>query len=802
MTNLENILIDAFKQVAPAWPLHELVAVNPFWDLKQQKPAQTFFNLEGIFGHPLLMPPAYYKEKYLAGEILPEDLNKAINKAPDEIDEVSTRKLSFDEVLNCPEKRYPASHVLAFCEYPDPNSAREVIDDISKHAAAYLDRNQALAKYPWQKKQFWYSWTFSQRYDKSMQIYGYHNFYQDLLPLTKLTPIEAIDYVLTYLELSSSEEQALYCKRLLALCSGWASQWKRAMQYDADQAYGDLTDFLAVIMAYDFAIFRHMQRITPNICSTWLSNIRRYAERKPSIDRPFAINYVWQMALEIAYQRNLIAKLKQPKIDESAECQYKFFFCIDVRSEAIRRSIEELGPQYQTNGIAGFFGLPLQFRSIEQENFSKRLPVFAKPTISFDEKNYYDEKSEKDVVRSRLSERVVQSYFRNMRKAPFASFLYVELFGLLSIERVIGGTWRALMGRLKAKRKYSLGETSKYGNLSLDWDKLSVSEELIDILQKSVSLMELESNTAPYIFIIGHYAHTSNNHFQSSLNCGACGGHSGEINARFFANLLNRDDVRKRLADRGSPIPEKTKFVAGIHDTVTDQIQFMDLQRLKTEDFLQIKDLKVKLGQSTKSAQVYRNYACYHDIEISALKRASNWAETRPEWGLSNNAAFLIAPREKSRHLELDNRVFLHDYNPRSDRDGKALAAILNGPVLVTNWINLQYFASATAPERYGSGNKIIHNITNEQFVIEGGGGDLRIGLSTQSIHDGRKLIHEPVRLSVFIASSPQTLEPLIKTSNDIQQLLDSRWVHMFCIDKNTDLIYCREVGGNYRQVG
>lgn len=801
MTKIDDILLEAFKQVAPAWPLHELVAVNPFWDLRQQKMVQTLFQLEAVFDHTLLMPPSYYQEKYQASEILPEDIKNALKKATCEIEEASIKKLSLGDILDCPPVRKPKSHILAFCEYPDPNSRREVIDDISKHAAAYLDQNQALAKYPWQEDHFWSSWIFSQRYDRSMQIYGYKNFYQDILPLTKLTPSEAIDYVLDYLKLNSKREKLLYCKRLLALCSGWASQWKRAIDYDNIKAYGDLKDFLAVIMAYDFALYKHSERLTPNICKTWICVVKRYAERDHTIDRPFIINYIWQIALETAYQRSILTKLKSPIRADNAECKYKFYFCIDVRSEAIRRSIENLGSAYQTRGIAGFFGLPLQFRSFEQEKFSKRLPVFAKPSMSFDEKDYYDQKSKKNIMEAKLSERIVLSYFRNMRKAPFASFLYVELFGLLSIERVIGGTWRALMGKLKAKSKTSLDKRSKFKSLGVDWNKLQASDELIKILQQSLKLMGLNHDDAPYILVIGHYAHTSNNHFQSSLNCGACGGHSGEINARLFANLLNRDDIRRKLADLGTIVPAKTRFIAGLHDTVTDQIKLMDLHLLNKDEASRIQELQAKLFESAKTAQKYRKFDRYYDMETSALKRASNWAETRPEWGLSNNASFIIAPRKRTQHLDLDGRSFLHDYDPRNDKDGKVLAGILNGPLLVTNWINLQYYASATAPNRFGSGNKIIHNITNEQFVIEGGSGDLRMGLSTQSISDGKKLIHEPVRLNIFIESSPEVLESSIEAAKDIQWLIDGNWIQMFCLDQDSHFIYHREIDGKYRRI-
>ena len=76
----------------------------------------------------------------------------------------------------------------------------------------------------------------------------------------------------------------------------------------------------------------------------------------------------------------------------------------------------------------------------------------------------------------------------------------------------------------------------------------------------------------------------------------------------------------------------------------------------------------------------------------------------------------------------------------------------MTAPMVVTNWINMQYHASTVDNRRYGSGNKVLHNVVGGRIgVFEGNGGDLRIGLPMQSLHDGHTLRHAPLRLSVFI---------------------------------------------------
>ena len=128
--------------------------------------------------------------------------------------------------------------------------------------------------------------------------------------------------------------------------------------------------------------------------------------------------------------------------------------------------------------------------------------------------------------------------------------------------------------------------------------------------------------------------------------------------------------------------------------------------------------------------------------------RGHDISQVRPEWGLANNAALVAAPRSRSAALKLDGRVFLHDYDAAADPELKVLTLILCAPVVVASWINLQYYASRIDPLRYGSGDKALHHVVGGIGVMEGNCGDLKTGLPIQSIHDGKKFIHEPRRLT------------------------------------------------------
>lgn len=85
--------------------------------------------------------------------------------------------------------------------------------------------------------------------------------------------------------------------------------------------------------------------------------------------------------------------------------------------------------------------------------------------------------------------------------------------------------------------------------------------------------------------------------------------------------------------------------------------------------------------------------------------------------------------------------VFLHHYIWREDEGFGVLELIMTAPVVVASWISLQYYGSTVAPDVFGAGNKLLHNITGGIGVIEGNGGLLRSGVPWQSIHDGEKFV-------------------------------------------------------------
>ena len=105
----------------------------------------------------------------------------------------------------------------------------------------------------------------------------------------------------------------------------------------------------------------------------------------------------------------------------------------------------------------------------------------------------------------------------------------------------------------------------------------------------------------------------------------------------------------------------------------------------------------------------------------------------------------------------------------------------MTAPMVVTNWINMQYYASVVDNFKYGSGNKVLHNVVGGRLgVFEGNGGDLRIGLPMQSLHNGNQWQHTPLRLSVFIEAPQAAIDCIVAKHAVVRQLVNNQWLHLF----------------------
>jgi uncharacterized protein YbcC (UPF0753/DUF2309 family) len=161
----------------------------------------------------------------------------------------------------------------------------------------------------------------------------------------------------------------------------------------------------------------------------------------------------------------------------------------------------------------------------------------------------------------------------------------------------------------------------------------------------------------------------------------------------------------------------------------------------------------------------------------------------------------IAAPRERTQGIDLGGRVFLHNYDWKLDTEFGVLELIMTAPMVVANWINLQYYGSTVNNRVFGSGNKVRHNVSCTSGVLEGNPSDLKVGLPWQSVHDGARFVHEPLGLNVFIETPVEALNGVIAKHEVVRNLFDNRWIHLFAISEKGSITHRYQRDLNWRSL-
>lgn len=794
----EQLIERSLRIAPPSWPLQNIVAVNPFWFLRGESFDQVFTKLAPTLHASLFMPIEYFLDRIHSGKITESAIRDALRQNLREGSSDGLNVRTFLEECRVASTQLSPLKTLSEWDCIDPSVNTAIIADIGKHCAGYLDDRQAIARHPWQNLTFWNAWLAAQEYDLSLDRFILVGTKKALGEISGMTSENAIAFMLEKLGLPPASHEA-YLQRLTASVLGWASQfrygeWQKSLGYIVPRV-AECRDLLAVRLSYDFLLSRSSRLARTEDLQNWAHH---FLKSQHSDSRHSYLLSVLQASAELSYQEEVSRQIALRTSRRTNLPSAQFAFCIDVRSEIYRRHLESVDSSFQTIGFAGFFGIAFDYQRIGEKNVAHRLPVLLAPAFKVKESSR--EKGSR--VTARLRNQKVMSYFRRLRKNPISSFLYVELFGALYIEKILSKTFHALVERIRGRAIPERLEP-EFGpdpaTIQFRDGTLPTLQEKVERLAGILNHLGITRDFAEFVWIVGHGSVSTNNAFASSLDCGACGGHAGDINARLIVDLLNQASIREGLKARGILVPETTWFIAAMHETVTNEIYPLDLNRVPESHREKVISITEKLQTASTAADQERIHRLPLN-ECDPFRRSHNWSEVRPEWGLVGNASFIVAPRERTSGIDLDGRAFLHDYDWNKDAvsDFKTLELVMTAPMVVTNWINLQYYASSVAPNVYGSGNKILHNLTNECGVVEGNGGDLRVGLPIQSVHDGSRLMHEPLRLSVFIEAPMTEIEKIIARHATVRELAENGWIHILQIEPGTSQISLRSRNGTY----
>ncbi len=485
---------------------------------------------------------------------------------------------------------------------------------------------------------------------------------------------------------------------------------------------------------------------------------------------------LWHRSFELMFHDQVLSGIKYAKRNEPNEIKTQAFFCIDDREESIRRNIEMLCPSCQTFGTPAHFNIIAKFKP-EHAKFSTQIcPGPFKP------KHLIKESDRKSIFKTDI-------HFNNNTHGFLIGFIVSQTVGFWSSLKLLLNIFnpKESVGHYNASNDHmDYGSTLIYENNTGETeDGLTIGftlSEMAEIVRGELSNTGLTNDFASLIYFFGHGGSSTNNPYFAGYNCGACSGRPSTVNARLFAMMANRSDVREQLKKEGISIPENTHFVGAYHDTTQDTFVYFDEtfipENLMAKHHLNKLDFGQALSMNAKERArqflLINTNKPAHKVHEKVKKRALSLFEPRPEYNHSNNALFIVGHRDLTKNLFLDQRAFLNSYNYKLDPDGKLLTNILNAGTGVCGGINLEYFFSRVDNEKLGAGSKLPQNVIGLYSIANGVKGDLRPGLPYQMID-----VHDPIRILTIVEQKPEVVLAVLKANPATFEWYDKDWMKL-----------------------
>jgi len=368
----------ACGRIAPTWPLDRFIAVNPFWPRTDKPLMRVAGELAALSGAHLLMPRQWYAEEWRAGRLRSEHLREAIAEAGSDLTEddlvasfwireprMSRRPLVVD-VMETLQRR---EHELSWRDF--------VMERVSRFCASYFDDGQAQISAV-RDGGFYGRWRAEAQADQMpylfMELHGYRKTAKQL----PRTADDMIIHGLAELGVPVGEREA-YMSALLLDVNGWASwcaylRWIARFEGRADH---HLRELLAIRLGWEWLLLGSSDE---SILAEWKFAMASWG----AIDRAAQIarsdDWILQRAAEIAWVSRVRPRLPEGFAAKRPQApMLQAAFCLDVRSEVLRRALEAQNPGIQTLGVAGFFGMPIEYAQLAADDARPQLPGLLAP---------------------------------------------------------------------------------------------------------------------------------------------------------------------------------------------------------------------------------------------------------------------------------------------------------------------------------------------------------------------------------------------------------------------------------------
>ena len=515
-------------------------------------------------------------------------------------------------------------------------------------------------------------------------------------------------------------------------------------------------------------------------------------------------SFLWLQAYERNYREKIFNAVDQNRgrgrwRTRDSRPSAQITFCMDEREEGIRRHLEEIDPSIETLGAAGFFGVAINWRSLDDTSDTPLCPIVVTPAHAVYEHAKQDQQQVESQHKKRrsLRLRIKDLLHLETRRNILSTGLLVALSAPLALLTLVAKT--LVPGRfgswVRNKRDRIDLPVDTFVPINAQSDEPATienprqgftDEEQADRVENFLRTIGLVSDYAPFVIMMGHGSSSQNNPHMAAYDCGACSGRHGGPNARVFAAMANRTEVRSLLAQRGLQIPQDTVFLGAEHNTCDEVIEWYDMAQLSSEQSRAWQTINERLDQACRLSAHERSRRFMsastdmneHAALAHVIARSYDFSQARPELGHATNATAFIGRRSLSQGAFFDRRAFLISYDPSTDPEGKIIENILLNAGPVGAGINLEYYFSTVNNDEYGCGTKVMHNLTGLFGVMEGAGSDLRTGLPLQMIE-----IHEAMRLLVMVEAKTEILGEIYARQPVIQELVGNRWIQLGAID-------------------